>query len=75
MMKKLPYLLLIFSCSVQNVDKIYYNGVIWTGDLKNPSATALVVSGDHILFVGSEDNIYSCKSGNLVKASKFGNIL
>ena len=67
MMKKLPYLLLIFSCSVQNVDKIYYNGVIWTGDLKNPSATALAVSGDQLLFVGSDYDALAMAAENTEK--------
>ncbi|MED5426689.1 MAG: amidohydrolase, partial [Candidatus Neomarinimicrobiota bacterium] len=67
MIKKLPFLLLTFSCSVQNVDKIYYNGVIWTGDSNNPSATALAVSGDQIIFVGADSDALVMATENTKK--------
>ena len=67
MIKKLSFLLLTFSCSVQNVDKIYYNGIIWTGDSNNPSATALAVSGDQILFVGADSDALVMATENTKK--------
>ena len=72
MINKLPFLLLTFSCSVQNVDKIYYNGVIWTGDSKNPSANALVLSGDQILFVGTDSEALTMAAENTEKIDLSG---
>ena len=72
MIKKLPFLLLTFSCSVQIVDKIYYNGVIWTGDSKNPSANALALSGDQILFVGADSEALAMAAKNTEKIDLSG---
>ena len=67
MIKKLPFFLLTFSCSVQNVDKVYYNGVIWTGDSANPSANAIVVGGEEILFIGEDSEALSMATVNTEK--------
>ncbi len=58
-MEKLIYktfiFLFIFSgCSKNTIDKIYYNGVVWTADQKNPSATAMVLNEDVFVFVGED---------------------
>ncbi len=55
MKKILPLLLLICACSAPKVEKIYYNGVIWTGNISNPSASALAVGNEQILFVGNDN--------------------
>ena len=41
-------------CCAQKVDKIYINGSIWTGDDNYPSATAICVKGEKIIFVGQD---------------------
>ncbi len=48
--------IMCFSCSLPRADKVYYNGNIWTGDQNQPSAQAIAVFKDRIIFVG-EDNI------------------
>ena len=67
MKKILPFFLLIYACSVQNVDKVYYNGILWTGDPENPSATALAVGGEEILFVGEDSEALSMATVNTEK--------
>ena len=57
MKKIIPLLLIIYACSNPKVEKIYYNGVIWTGDLSHPSATALAVGDEQILFVGDDKEV------------------
>lgn len=48
-------LLCVFSgCSKNTIDKIYFNGVIWTGEHHTPSATALVLSEEKFIFVGED---------------------
>ncbi|MBC8345949.1 MAG: amidohydrolase [Candidatus Marinimicrobia bacterium] len=49
-------LLFIFACSMPEVDKVYYNGNIWTGDSDNPFAEAIAVFQDRIIFVGNNEN-------------------
>jgi hypothetical protein len=47
--------LVFFSCTTSNkVDKIYYNGTIWTGDSSNPTAKVLAIKGDKIIYVGDD---------------------
>lgn len=38
-------------------DRIYVNGLIWTGDSTLPAATALAVRGDRIVAIGSDSAI------------------
>ena len=54
--------LFICACSAPKVEKIYYNGVIWTGNLSNPSASALAVGNEQILFVGNDNEILEMAS-------------
>ena len=52
---KIFILLCFFSgCSENNIDKIYYNGVIWTGEHDAPSATAIVLNQEKFIFVGED---------------------
>ena len=57
-MKKLFFLLgivALFSCNSSNrADKVYVNGVIWTGDTAQPSASVIAVKGDKIIYVGND---------------------
>ena len=75
MRKILPFFLLIYACSVQNVDKVYYNGILWTGDPENPSATALVVGGEEILFVGEDSEALSMATVNTEKIDLRGHFV
>ena len=57
---KASIFLLIFSgCSKNTIDKIYYNGVVWTADQKVPSATAMVLNKGVFLFVGEDKEALS----------------
>ena len=50
------------SCQQETVaDKIYINATIWTGDLSNPSATALGVKDSLLIFV---DDVYESYRGD-----------
>jgi len=73
--KILPFFLLIYACSVQNVDKVYYNGIIWTGEPDNSSATALVVGGEEILFVGEDSEALSMATVNTEKIDLRGHFV
>ena len=75
MKKILPFFLLIYACSIQNVDKVYYNGIIWTGEPENPSATALVVGGEEILFVGEDSEALSMATVNTEKIDLRGHFV
>ena len=75
MKKILPFLLLLYACSVQNVDKVYYNGIIWTGEPENPSATALVVGGEEILFVGEDSEALTMATVNTEKIDLRGHFV
>ncbi len=45
----------IFSgCEKQSINKIYFNGVIWTGHNDAPSATAMVIDKEKFIFVGDD---------------------
>ena len=75
MIRILPFLLLAFSCATKNVEKIYYNGEIWTSDKNNPSAKALVVNGDKILFVGPDEDALAMASENTKKIDLGGHFV
>lgn len=51
----LTFAIFFFACS-RNIptEKVYFNGRIWTGDKKNPHATAIYVKDSTIVFVGSD---------------------
>ena len=52
---KIFVLVSVFSgCSKNTIDKIYYNGTIWTGDYKSPFATAMVLYQEKFIFVGQD---------------------
>ena len=75
MKKILPFFLLIYACSIQNVDKVYYNGIIWTGEPENPSATALAVGGEEILFVGEDSEALAMATVNTEKIDLRGHFV
>ena len=72
MKKIIPLLLIIYACSNPKVEKIYYNGVIWTGNLSNPSASALAVVNEQILFVGNDNETLEMASPKTEKINLMG---
>ena len=69
MINKLVLLNLIFlSCSkTVSIDKVYFNGQIWTGDYNKPYATSLFIRDSIIIFVGSDDESLAMSGKNTVK--------
>ena len=57
--KAFIFLLIFSGCSKNTIDKIYYNGVVWTADQKVPSATAMVLNEGVFLFVGEDKEALS----------------
>lgn len=57
--KAFIFLLIFSGCSKNTIDKIYYNGVVWTADQKIPSATAMVLNDGVFLFVGEDKEALS----------------
>ena len=51
----------------QSLDKLYFNGIIWTGDKNNPSASAILIKDDLIVFVGSNEDALSRSNRNTIK--------
>jgi predicted amidohydrolase YtcJ len=41
----------------RRADRIFVNGIIWTGDDRQPRAQAIAVAGDTLLAVGSDDEV------------------
>ena len=52
-------MIFIFSCSKDRIQKIYYNGIIWTGDDIIPMVSAIAVADESIIAVGSDEEILS----------------
>ena len=48
------YLFILSGCEKQSINKIYFNGIIWTGDNDILSATAMVLEKEHFIFVGKD---------------------
>ena len=57
--KAFIFLLIFSGCSKNTIDKIYYNGLVWTADQKIPSATAMVLNEGVFLFVGEDKEALS----------------
>ena len=66
------YLVLIFilSCTENDIlQKIYFNGYIWTGDSNNPIANAIVVSDNIISYVGTDEEALLVSNENTIKGT------
>ena len=61
-------LLILISCTSQTekADRIYFNAKIWTGDTSQPWASALVIRGNQLLFVGNEFESYKSGSTEMI---------
>ena len=54
----------LMSCEPrEDADTIYKNGNIYTMDDNNPEATAIAVSGDKIIYVGNDEDVYDYQTG------------
>ena len=59
---------MFLSCSKPiSIDKVYFNGQIWTGDYKKPYATSLFIRDSIIIFVGSDDESLAIAGENAIK--------
>ena len=70
MPKKILLLLFIFAwncSSIDLVEKLYHNGVIWTGDSVNPAASAILIKGEKIVFIGSDSQAMSMVDENAIR--------
>ena len=69
MLKKIfPLIFIIYGCSSNDIiEKVYYNGIIWTGDKDNPSASAILIQGDKVSLVGMDDEVLSRSSDEAEK--------
>ncbi len=68
LIRLLPLVLTIYCCtSNETIEKVYYNGVIWTGDEDNPMASAIWVDGDKIQFVGTDDQVLKRSKDHIEK--------
>ncbi len=56
----IPLLMLTSTLTGQTptADQIFFNGRIWTGNLQQPWADAMALSGQHILYTGSDFKTY-----------------
>jgi len=52
-------MIFIFGCSKDKTQKIYYNGIVWTGDDILPMVTAIAVTDEYIIAVGDDEKILS----------------
>jgi hypothetical protein len=60
------FILLIGCTHKESADKIYINAKIWTGDTANPSATALAIKDNKIIYVGNEVDAYKATSTQVI---------
>ena len=66
-------LIFILSCTENDIlQKIYFNGYIWTGDLNNPRANAIVVLDNIISFVGTDEEALLMSNENTIKINLNG---
>ena len=52
-------MIFIFSCSKDRIQKIYYNGIVWTGDDIVPMVSAIAVTDEFIIAIGGDEEILS----------------
>ena len=60
------------SAETQHIDRIFFNGVIWTADEAQPTATAIAIAGDRIVAVGGDAEILSKASSETAKVDLNG---
>ena len=73
---KIFILVCVFSgCSKDAIDKIYYNGVIWTGEHDMPFATAIVLNQEKFIFVGADADAIAMASDQTEMIDLKGNFV
>ena len=73
---KIFVLVCVFSgCSKNTIDKIYYNGTIWTGDYEAPFATAMVLNQEKFIFVGIDADAMDMASSQTEMIDLKGNFV
>ena len=65
-------MILIFGCSKDKIQKIYYNGIVWTGDDIAPMVTAIAVTDEYIIAVGDDEKILSMADQETDKINLLG---
>ena len=61
-------LMFLWNCSSDDqVEKIYHNGIIWTGDQMNPEANAMIVRAEKIVFIGSNSQAMTMVNDNAIR--------
>jgi predicted amidohydrolase YtcJ len=63
-----PFVIFLLSCHhvTEEADVIYYNGTLWTGDSSNPTAKAIALKGNLIVYVGDRYQDYAGQHTRLV---------
>ena len=78
-MANLKFVLVLFiffySCSKNEINKIYFNGSIWTGDRYNPFATAIALENETIVFVGNDAQVLQMASDKTEKINLSGHFV
>ena len=65
-------MMFIFSCSKDRIQKIYYNGIVWTGDDIIPMVSAIAVTDEFIIAVGDDEEILSMADKETDKINLLG---
>ena len=66
--RTLLLLLFLWNCTtVDSVEKIYHNGIIWTGDQITPRANAMIVRAEKIVFIGSNSQAMKMVNDNAIQ--------
>ena len=66
--RTLLLLLFLWNCTtVDSVEKIYHNGIIWTGDQITPRANAMIVRAEKIVFIGSNSQAMAMVNDNAIQ--------
>jgi len=59
----------------RHADRVFVNGSIWTGDEARPRATALAISGDALLTVGSDADVRALASADTAVVDLHGRFI
>jgi len=66
---------LISGCSRKQVHKIYFNGIVWTGDQNIPIVSAIAVMDEIIVAIGSDKEILDMANQETDKIDLSGNFV
>src|ERR1041385_3065328 len=60
---------------VKQVDKVFVNGKIWTGDEKKPQTEAMAIRGEKILAVGSAEEVKKAAGADAIVVDLHGRLV